>query len=245
MSIEQHSCRFSKSGSVCLRSFPAAIVVSAEFPYREMACFQVVQWRTGQERAIIIGAGPAGLTAAYELLHKTNIKPIILESTSDVGGISKTVKYKGNRIDIGGHRFFSKSNRVMQWWQHIMPVQANPAGANEGGPVPEKTDLVLLIRSRLSRILFLRKFFDYPITLSPNTVRNLGFVRILKMALSYAGSACFRRGKCVLWRIFLFIDLAGNCIEHFSGIIRKRCGASPATKLGLNGERRGSRDSLS
>jgi protoporphyrinogen oxidase len=139
-----------------------------------------------QERAIIIGAGPAGLTAAYELLQRTNIKPIILESTADVGGISKTVNYKGNRIDIGGHRFFSKSDRVMQWWRNIMPIQANPANGNECGPDPEKTDLVLLIRSRLSRILFLRKLFDYPITLSLNTVRNLGFVRILKIALSYA-----------------------------------------------------------
>jgi protoporphyrinogen oxidase len=139
-----------------------------------------------QERAIIIGAGPAGLTAAYELLQRTDIKPIILESTADVGGISKTVNYKGNRIDIGGHRFFSKSDRVMQWWQSIMPIQANPAHGTASGPDPEDTDLLLLIRSRLSRILFLRKLFDYPITLSLHTVRNLGFVRILKIALSYA-----------------------------------------------------------
>ena len=80
-----------------------------------------------QKTAIIIGAGPAGLTAAYELLDKTDIKPIIYEKSEDIGGISKTVEYKGNHIDIGGHRFFSKNDRVMKWWQNIMPLQGVPA----------------------------------------------------------------------------------------------------------------------
>ena len=75
------------------------------------------------KKAIIIGAGPAGLTAAYELLKRTDIQPLIIEKSGDIGGISKTVNYKGNRIDIGGHRFFSKSDRVMNWWMNIMPVQ--------------------------------------------------------------------------------------------------------------------------
>src|ERR1700742_3311360 len=75
-----------------------------------------------RKKAIIIGAGPAGLTAAYELLKKTDIQPIILEKSGDIGGISKTVNYKGNRIDIGGHRFFSKSDRVMNWWMQFMPI---------------------------------------------------------------------------------------------------------------------------
>ena len=69
-----------------------------------------------QKTAIIIGAGPAGLTAAYELLETDGIKPIILEKSEDIGGLSKTVNYKGNRMDIGGHRFFSKSERVNNWW---------------------------------------------------------------------------------------------------------------------------------
>ena len=76
------------------------------------------------KQAIIIGAGPAGLTAAYELLKRTDIIPIVLEKSGDIGGISKTVNYKGNRIDIGGHRFFSKSDRVMQWWLNILPIQS-------------------------------------------------------------------------------------------------------------------------
>src|SRR6201990_2641371 len=74
------------------------------------------------KKAIIIGAGPAGLTAAYELLKRTDIIPIIIEKSGDIGGISKTVNYKGNRIDIGGHRFFSKSDRVMDWWLQLMPL---------------------------------------------------------------------------------------------------------------------------
>ncbi len=77
--------------------------------------------------AVIAGAGPAGLTAAYELLHKTDIHPVILESTNAIGGISQTVQYKGNRMDIGGHRFFSKSEEVMRWWQSIMPLQGAPS----------------------------------------------------------------------------------------------------------------------
>lgn len=169
-----------------------------------------------QKTAIIIGAGPAGLTAAYELLDKTDIKPIIYEMTEDIGGISKTVKYKGNRIDIGGHRFFSKNDRVMEWWQNIMPLQGAPAkddiqisreiplskecskreiGNSETvkitAPDPEKEDKVMLNRGRLSRIFFLRKFFNYPVTLNSNTIMNLGAIRMLKIGLSYAKISLF------------------------------------------------------
>ncbi len=77
--------------------------------------------------AIIAGAGPAGLTAAYELLKQTDIQPIIFEETSAIGGIAQTYNYKGNRIDIGGHRFFSKSDRVTKWWFNILPPQGKPA----------------------------------------------------------------------------------------------------------------------
>ena len=60
---------------------------------------------TDKKKALLIGAGPAGLTAAYELLKKTDIHPVVLEATDVIGGISQTVKYKGNRMDIGGHRY--------------------------------------------------------------------------------------------------------------------------------------------
>ncbi|WP_263373807.1 NAD(P)/FAD-dependent oxidoreductase [Granulicella aggregans] len=195
--------------------------------------------------AVIIGAGPAGLTAALELLRRTDIKPIILEASDEIGGISRTIKYKGNRMDIGGHRFFSKSDRVMQWWMDLMPPElADNAAATEpeisyqgkrrvvtvpahlteepplrglgplqheheqepnddveeGAPNPEEIietvevtppcdpDLVMLIRPRKSRIYYLRKFFDYPIKLTANTLENLGIARTVRVGLSYAKS---------------------------------------------------------
>ena len=94
-----------------------------------------------RKRAIIIGAGPAGLTAALELLRNSDVVPLIVEETNAIGGISQTVNYRGNRIDIGGHRFFSKSDRVMAWWQDILPVMGAPAkddralGRKGDGPV--------------------------------------------------------------------------------------------------------------
>src|SRR5271170_3522282 len=84
-------------------------------------------------RAIIIGAGPAGLTAALELLRSSRIQPIVIEASHEIGGISRTVQYKGNRMDIGGHRFFSKSDRVMQWWLDLMPVETGPDADSEIG----------------------------------------------------------------------------------------------------------------
>jgi protoporphyrinogen oxidase len=153
-----------------------------------------------EKRAVIIGAGPAGLTAAYELLHKTKIKPIIYEASSDVGGISRTVVYKGNRMDIGGHRFFSKSERVMDWWLNILPLQGAPARDDKilgrdipfskepDAPDPEKTDKVMLVRERISRIFFLKKFFNYPLSLGFNTLSGLGLIRVVKITLSYIKS---------------------------------------------------------
>lgn len=151
-----------------------------------------------QRVAVIVGAGPAGLTAAYELLKRTDIKPIVLERSEYMGGIARTVSYKGNRIDIGGHRFFSKSDRVMNWWLQFLPLQASQAArtmisyhqktreisAQETGD-PDKTDLVMLVRQRKSRIYFLRQFFDYPISLTRDTVQKLGLLRTFRIALSY------------------------------------------------------------
>src|ERR1700722_748972 len=82
-----------------------------------------------QRKALIIGAGPAGLTAAFELMKRSDVHPTVLEKSDYLGGISRTVNYKGNRIDIGGHRFFSKSDRVMNWWLNILPMQAVAGGS--------------------------------------------------------------------------------------------------------------------
>jgi protoporphyrinogen oxidase len=156
---------------------------------------------TPRGTAVIIGAGPAGLTTALELLRRTGVKPLVLEKSGYMGGISRTVAYKGNRIDIGGHRFFSKSDRVMDWWTELMPVEQNGdanhrlvyqnrervLGSNGAGSDPG--DLVMLVRPRKSRIFYLRRLFDYPLTLNLATVRRLGLIRTFKAGLSYMSSA--------------------------------------------------------
>ena len=156
-----------------------------------------------QGTAIIIGAGPAGLTAAIEFQRQSGIKPILIEASHEIGGISRTVRYKGNRMDIGGHRFFSKSDRVMRWWLNMMPVEAGASQEGQltyhgmqrdvpqptSGPDPETEDLVMLVRQRKSRIYFLRRFFDYPISLTAATFRNLGLARTFRCGVSYLRSA--------------------------------------------------------
>lgn len=166
-----------------------------------------------KEQAVIIGAGPAGLTAAYELLEKSNIHPVVCEETDEIGGISKTVQYKGNRIDIGGHRFFSKNDIVMQWWQKMMPIQGK--GAKDDlllhtnkpmptqGPNPEKENRVMLIRQRVSRIFYLRKFFEYPISLKLETFQNMGLWRTMKAGTGYVWSTVFKRKEDSLENFYI------------------------------------------
>ncbi len=172
----------------------------------------------GQKRAIIIGAGPAGLTAAYELATRTDIIPIVVEKSGVMGGISRTVNYKGNRIDIGGHRFFSKSSRVMDWWLKILPLEegADPEVAltyqgrqttvsrSEDLRPANSGDRVMLVRPRKSRIYYLRRFFTYPISLSIETIRNLGLWRTLKIGASYFRSVLFPvRPEATLEQFFI------------------------------------------
>jgi protoporphyrinogen oxidase len=159
--------------------------------------------RMKQGTAIIIGAGPAGLTAGLELIRRSGIKPILIEAGDTVGGLSRTIQYDGNRMDIGGHRFFSKSDRVMQWWLDLMPVETGESAEGQlryqgqereipSGSAPTEThneDLVMLVRPRKSRIYFLRRFFDYPIRLSAKTLINMGPLRTIRCGLSYLLSA--------------------------------------------------------
>jgi protoporphyrinogen oxidase len=155
--------------------------------------------------AIIIGAGPAGLTAAIELQRHSGIKPVVLEASQAIGGLSRTVRYKGNRMDIGGHRFFSKSDRVMRWWLEMMPMEAGDGGRlryqGQEREVPEATaprdaktdDLVMLVRQRKSRIYFLRRFFDYPIRITGSTLRKMGVARTIRCGMSYLRAAILPR----------------------------------------------------
>lgn len=156
------------------------------------------------KRVIIIGAGPAGLTAGYELLkNSSEYEVIVLEESGCIGGISRTVNYKGNRMDMGGHRFFSKVPEVNEWWEQMMPSQGElplddrllgrASTVISGGPDPEKTDRVMLRRNRLSRIFFNSKFFDYPISLKFETIKNMGFGTTVAVGFSYLKSVFFKR----------------------------------------------------
>ncbi|RTL44286.1 MAG: NAD(P)/FAD-dependent oxidoreductase [Burkholderiales bacterium] len=152
---------------------------------------------------LVIGAGPAGLTAGLELLRAGHLQVTLLEATQAIGGISKTVNFKGNRIDIGGHRFFSKSDWVMDWWRQMLPV-ARPTGGGDArlayqgqerllgasqATASEADDAVLLVRSRQSRIYFGGNFFDYPLKPGPDLVRKMGVGRCLQFAGSYLAAA--------------------------------------------------------
>ncbi|MCQ2522737.1 MAG: NAD(P)/FAD-dependent oxidoreductase [Lachnospiraceae bacterium] len=164
------------------------------------------------KKVVIIGAGPAGVTAAYEL-EKANsgMEVIILEESHAIGGISRTVLYNGNRMDIGGHRFFSKDKSVNDWWENVMPKQGSPTyddivlgrtmPLKEGGPDPEKVDRVMLRRNRVSRIYYGKKFFDYPIKMNVQTIKNMGFATTMVAGFSYLKS--------------IFVKKKEDCLENF------------------------------
>ncbi len=165
---------------------------------------------TVRSRVLIIGAGPAGLTAAWELSEAGVRDVTVLEATRAIGGLAQSVEYKGNRIDIGGHRFFSKSDWVMDWWTRMLPLAASP-GLDEGGralvlayqgrqrtlnagaTASEADARVMLVRRRLSRIYFDGKFFDYPLKLSLGTALQLGLWRCAQFGASYAWAMLFPR----------------------------------------------------
>ena len=164
--------------------------------------------------ALIIGAGPAGLTAAYQLLKTTDIRPVVLEEEAFVGGISRTAEHHGNRMDIGGHRFFTKNDEVNALWQELMPMQGAPSkddiilGTTDktlapGGPDPEKEDRVMLLRRRVSRIFFLKKFFDYPISMKAETFKNMGFGRTMKAGFGYLGSVIVKKKEDSLENFYI------------------------------------------
>ncbi|MCB0976287.1 MAG: NAD(P)/FAD-dependent oxidoreductase [Acidimicrobiales bacterium] len=120
------------------------------------------------EQIVVIGAGPAGLTAAFQF-HKYGISSTILEADSQVGGISRTAQRDGWRFDIGGHRFFTKVQAVEDLWHEILP------------------DEEFLMRPRKSRIFYEGKYYDYPLK-AANALRNLGPVEAVACVASYARS---------------------------------------------------------
>ncbi len=156
------------------------------------------------KQIIIIGAGPAGLSAAYHILKNSDYKPLILEETEYIGGISRTHNYKNNRMDLGGHRFFTKDKQVMDFWKEIFPVQGKPSldeiilnSSNtkyEPSEVdPEKIENLFLKRRRISRIYFLKKFFDYPISFKLQTFMNMGLKNVFLSGIYYIFSTIHKR----------------------------------------------------
>jgi len=177
-----------------------------------------------QKIAVIAGAGPAGLTAALELLRRSDITPMVFEADAQVGGISKTINYRGNRMDLGGHRFFSKSDWVMRWWQEILPVAEGQSQQSTALRIhyrgqsrdlrpeslaPASSDAVMLVRQRLSRIFYRRRFFDYPLSLNANTVKNLGLIEALQIGLSYGRAQLNSKSTEISLEDF-FINRFGN-----------------------------------
>lgn len=167
------------------------------------------------KKIVIIGAGPAGITAANELLKGGNkdFEVVILEGTNVIGGISQTVRYNGNRMDIGGHRFFSKSDEVMNWWSELMPIQGKPSfddkklerekPLSDGGPDPEKTDRVMLVRDRVSRIYYQNHFFDYPVKMSASTIKNMGFATTMAAGFSYIKACIVKKPETSLENFYI------------------------------------------
>ena len=166
------------------------------------------------KKVVIIGGGPAGLSAGFELLDKSkDYEVTILEESSNLGGISRTVNYKGNRMDIGGHRFFSKDKRVNDFWKDMMPIQGSMAYDDKklgreknlsiGGPDPEKEDRVMLVRNRISRIYYLKKFFDYPISFKLQTFTNMGLGKTIKSGSSYFKSMIIKKPEDSLENFYI------------------------------------------
>ena len=158
--------------------------------------------------------GPAGLTAAYKLLKENkDYNVVVLEETNQIGGISKTVDYNGNRMDLGGHRFFSKDKEVKNLWKEILPLQGYASyddkklnrekKLSQGGPNPETDDNVMLIRNRVSRIYYLKKFFDYPISLKIKTFTNMGIVRTMRAGFSYLKSLIIKKKEDSLENFYI------------------------------------------
>ena len=157
-----------------------------------------------KKKITIIGAGPAGLSAAYKILEGSCEFDIdIIEASFSVGGISRTETHGNNKIDLGGHRFFTKSREVEEFWKKVLPMQGAPSfddivlkrsiPLNPLGPDPEYQDQVLLHRNRVSRIYYGGHFFDYPLTFKLKTILDLGIIKTSVIILSYLYSCLFKR----------------------------------------------------
>jgi protoporphyrinogen oxidase len=193
---------------------------------------------------LIAGAGPAGLTTAVELLRSQEFRPIVVEADTQVGGISKTINYRGNRMDIGGHRFFSKSDWVMNWWQELLPVAEGEAPGALGlayqgqhreffaaANTRTDADRVMLVRSRLSRIFYRRRFFDYPLKMNLATLRNLGPLYTTAVGFSYMKSRLMQRSPEVTLEDFLINRFGWRLYTTFFKDYTEKVWGVPCSKI--------------
>ncbi len=167
----------------------------------------------------IIGAGPAGLTAARELQRHGVSDISIFEADNIVGGISRTVEHKGNRIDIGGHRFFTKDKRISDIWEETLPTWREEI---------DNSEAVMMTRPRRSRIFYRRRFFDYPITLSLATMRNLGLKQLFRCGFGYLMARLAQRRETSLEDFY--INRFGAPLYHmfFEAYTEKVWGVHPS-----------------
>lgn len=159
---------------------------------------------------LIIGAGPAGLTAAYDLT-KRGVPFILVEKDSVVGGIARTVRYKGYRFDIGGHRFFTKVSRVHDLWKEILGDD-------------------FLKRPRLSHIYYKRKFFLYPIK-PVDVVKKLGFFESAFAGLSYFKAKLFPRKREISFEDYIVNHFGWRLYKTFFKSYTEKVWGIPTTEI--------------
>ena len=158
---------------------------------------------------IIIGAGPAGLTAAFELVKRA-VPVTVLEGDAMVGGISRTAEREGWRFDIGGHRFFTKVPEVEALWHEILPAED------------------FLMRPRMSRIFYNGKLYDYPLK-AGNALRNLGPLEAVLCVLSYAWVRVRPPKDQSTLEGWIVARFGQRLYQHFFKTYTKSSGASRST----------------
>ena len=152
---------------------------------------------------LVVGAGPAGLTAAIEAVG-LGVRPIVVERDACVGGIARTESFKGYHFDMGGHRFFTRLDWINAWWRDML-------GAD------------FIRRPRLSRIYYRNKYFAYPPDFA-NAVRGLGLVEGARIAASYVMAQIFPRRPVVSFRDWVSNNFGVRLFEMFFDLYRKGLG---------------------
>ncbi|MBK7958353.1 MAG: NAD(P)/FAD-dependent oxidoreductase [Bacteroidetes bacterium] len=198
----------------------------------------------GCKKVIIIGAGPGGLTASYELLKQSDFETTVIEANCQVGGLSRTVNHRGNRIDIGGHRFFSNNHKIIEWWLSFLPLEKSDAPfftikyqqreseLKSGMDDPNIVDDIMLIRNRKSRIYHDNQFFDYPLNMNFATLQKFGFVKSARIMGSYIYSRVFPIQPEISLKDFLINRFGVQLYERFFEKYTEKVWGVPCDQIG-------------